>query len=437
MNSSFMSNKIWKKAVAAILGCMFFPLTTYAAERPGTGRTQSILARPHVVDLTRDLTDTRTSSTNLPPKEPGWMDDMRRRQVEIAQEGPTVLREWPISYEDTGGTLLFSDSPEYVNDNGILYQDTVVGPARVLYYHLNNTASPRKVAVVLQNDGKESLFVHISRQGYSAPNDDYLTVGKQTQDAYFNGFVDRTIYVPAGGKRLLDTNMDRTVLAPGELVYGMYDFSASKPVKVSVLMYDADANPLFEILNARVLPKDEQKLRGTFHGMNRIVTGLRPYDPAKDGPVFVPLSDNVKDSYIEGIDATDGEKAIDFGNYGLLYKIRLPLKTGTRAEMYLTPLGGIYAGAMLATFDDKKRSPILLETPGGQTSFGDVGPRERDFEQRMREQEGRSFLKKGAELAFLGTFYADDGVTFEFSPPGASNLPVEFVMMPKAGADSK
>ena len=34
-----------------------------------------------------------------------------------------VMNRLPIDVKDTGGTLIFSDSPEYVDRNGILYTD--------------------------------------------------------------------------------------------------------------------------------------------------------------------------------------------------------------------------------------------------------------------------------------------------------------------------
>lgn len=38
-----------------------------------------------------------------------------------------VMKMWPVESKDEGGTLLFSDSPESVTEDGILYQDTVQG----------------------------------------------------------------------------------------------------------------------------------------------------------------------------------------------------------------------------------------------------------------------------------------------------------------------
>ena len=50
--------------------------------------------------------------------------------------------------------MLFSDSPEYVEENGILYSDVVDGNGRIFYYHLNNTNQNKKIAVVMENQGK-------------------------------------------------------------------------------------------------------------------------------------------------------------------------------------------------------------------------------------------------------------------------------------------
>ena len=44
----------------------------------------------------------------------------------------------------------FSDSPETVEKDGILYQDTVKGNARLLYYHVNGTKQDKKIAVVIK-----------------------------------------------------------------------------------------------------------------------------------------------------------------------------------------------------------------------------------------------------------------------------------------------
>lgn len=338
-----------------------------------------------------------------------------------------VMKMWPVESKDEGGTLLFSDSPESVTEDGILYQDTVQGEARILYYHLNSSDSDKKVAVVLQSADGQPAIVRVTRGGACYPSPDYLHVGKMTQMAYFEGEAHGDIYIGRGRHRLLQENMDTTILHPGDLVYGVYDFASNRPIKVSVIMYPADANPFEFLEQARVLPKDEQRLRGTFHGMNRIVTSSQVYNPVTDGTVYFPLADDIHDRYRTGIDATDGSAVTNYGNYGVLYKLQIPVAKDGAVQYYLSPLGGIYAGAMTVERETTRRR--MIETPYGRPYFGDATPPESDATQKARE-EGLAILTDTTELTDLGAYDGAKPVTFEFSPPGASNLPINIIMMP-------
>jgi len=46
-------------------------------------------------------------------------------------------------------------------------------------------------------------------------------------------------------------------------------------------------------------------------------------------------------------------------------------------------------------------------------------------------EEGLLLLTQYTELADLGTYSSDQSVQFEYSPPGASNLPVNIILMPE------
>lgn len=340
----------------------------------------------------------------------------------VRDSGTQTMRMWNVESKDTGGTLLFSDSPEYVPTSGILYQDKVQGDARVLYYHLNNTDQPMKVAVVLTNDGSKYTFVHVTRGGVSHPSNDYLHVGKNTQIEYFETKLDDTIVVAEGERRVLNHEMDEVTLQPGQLVYGVFDFHADAPVKASVLMYPADQDPTEFIQQARVLPKDAQRLRGTFTGMNRIISSKEAYDPKADGIVYIPLVDNASDRFRTGIDATDGSLVTNAGNYGVLYRIEIPTVGYYGTQYYLSPLGGTYAGAMTVSVGASK--PDLLLTPDTRTYFGDqtvIAP---------QPAPNTELITSNTELSYLGSYSNTKQVTFEYSPPGASNLPVNLILMP-------
>lgn len=348
-----------------------------------------------------------------------YQDGMLKNNREVSMQ---VL---PTKIEDGGGTLLFSDSPEYVQEDGILYQDTVQGEARILYYHLNDSSHAKKLAVVMENANDHTIEVKLKRGGASAPSDDYLAVGKATQVQYFRDSLRESRFIPGGEGRLLRADMGQTILHPGQLVYGVYDFFSEYPVKVSVVMYEPGQNPVEFARRAKVLPKDAQRLRGTFHGMNRKITSRTIYNPMKSGVAYVMIGDDKRDPFREGIDATDGSAVKNVGNYGILYQFALSTAR-QETRYYLTPFGGVYTGAVRVM---RGGQSWLVETPDGLPYYGDIIPKDTQDDVVARENGGGR-LQMGAPLAALGTFAGREQVIFEYSPPGASNLPVALVLMP-------
>lgn len=323
--------------------------------------------------------------------------------------GINTMKPWSVESADVGGTLIFSDSPEAVGNDGILYTDTIQGKARILYYHLNNTDANKKIAVILENQSVDDTSVVITRGAMGGPSDDYLDVGKITQTKYFGEAKHESIFIDGHTKRLLQSQMDQTVVKPGQLVYGVFDFTAKNPVRVTVVMYPTDTDPYSFVDTAKVLPKDSQRLRGTFAGMDRVLMSEKSYDPQRDGAVYVTIGDNKADRYRTGIDATDGSIVTNYGNYGVLYSIHIPTNGRERTSYYLSPRGGVYAGAMTARSGILGAKNLVL-TPSGTTFFG--------------EKPGRN------DMADLGTYSNVSSLWFEYSPPGASNLPVDIILLP-------
>lgn len=323
--------------------------------------------------------------------------------------GLNTMKEWPVQSAETSGTLLFSDSPEIVQQDGILYSDTVEGKGRILYYHLNGTKENKKIAVVLENLSAQDTVVAVTRGGMGGPSEDYLDVGKTTQTEYFFAPKLNKIYLEGSSRRLLDARMGTIVVAPDKLVYGVFDFTANAPVKISVVMLPAEEDPLAFVDKAKVLPADSHRLRGTFAGMDRFITSEKPYDPEKDGAIYFSLADDKSDLYRMGIDATDGSIVKNYGNYGVLYSIHIPTRGSGKTRYYLKPCGGVYAGVVTARTGLNGREE-MISTPGNRTFFGDD--------------------PKKIDLADLGTYSNLNAPWFKFSPPGASNLPVRLILMP-------
>ena len=55
-----------------------------------------------------------------------------------------------VKYSTQGPKLLFSDSPEMVYHNGILYRDTVQGKVRIFFHHVNAVEGTKKLALMLK-----------------------------------------------------------------------------------------------------------------------------------------------------------------------------------------------------------------------------------------------------------------------------------------------
>lgn len=314
------------------------------------------------------------------------------------------------SNDDDNITLLFSDSPETVEEDGILYQDTVKGDARLLYYHVNGTEQDKKVAVVIKNMSDKPNKITITREAVGGPSADYLYVGKVTMQRYFGQQQTREINLPPYGKTLLRLEDGERIIQNEALVYGIFDFNAQEDLQVTVVFAPANVDLYDFAKSAKVLPRDQHMLRGTFEGADRYVTNRVPYNPEQGGKAYFYLGDNKTDLYKYGLDKTDFVQTQNFGNYGVNYKIHLNLEGNGKTSYYLKPIGGVYAGAMTVQVgkDGEKR---LINTPENIPFYG--------------HEEKKNYY------SYLGTYNNNDDVFFEYTPPGASNLPVQIIIVPE------
>ena len=335
-------------------------------------------------------------------------------------QAQSLMHKLPVEVVDTGGTLLFSDSPEYVERDGILYTDTVSGDARILYYHLNNTQERKKIAVIVENVSAKSTTVEITRGAFSVPSDNYLSVGKTLQEIYMQNHFRDSLKLKSRERKILQPEMDLTIINPSDLVCGEYDFHSKQPVRVFVLMYPEYADPINFLQTAEILPKDEQRLRGTFKRFNRTIKLQDTFNPA-DGIGYILIGEDVNDTFKKGIDATDNSEVVNVGNYGINYQLEFKTKNLTR--FCLSPLGGVYAGAV--RFKHGEDFGTIL-TPADRLFFGENTPPESE-NVRIAREEGLAFFTNTLELTELGKYSGK--VFFEYSPPGASNLPVQIILL--------
>lgn len=370
--------------------------------------------------------EAKAQAEQKPPGSPQTAPAKESVNKQSAVAKPQKMTQLPMLSQDIGGTLLLSDNPEYVENTGIYYQDQVKGDVRALYYHVNRTHKSLRTAVVLENKGDSYSVVHITRTGISLPSPDYLAVGKETQLAYFgkqnaNGFI-----LGPGEKRVLCREQEQLTLEPDDLIYGCIDFTVSNPVIATILVYDAHKDPLEYVGKAKVIKPTDNQLRGSYTGMDRIMTSLKEYNPRRDGVVYFQIGDGEADAFRSGIDATDGTIMTNTGNYGIVYNISIPYrKGGFRA--YLAPRGGVYAGVVNVEVNSEPGVTTRVETPEGSGwDFGVSGLPEKSFP----NQKGECMLTPEDEATALGHFVSKGILKLELSPPGASNLPVRIILVP-------
>jgi len=317
--------------------------------------------------------------------------------------------EWETTITSHGGKLLLSDSPETVTSSGIMYQDVVEGESRLFFHHVNGTSSPKKVIVLLENATDKMAHVTVSQYGLAGPGANYLEIGKEVQMNYMKGEDIYLLEVPAKGSTSLIPTLEQTVVKPQMLINGMYDFETDAPVNVKVMMMPIDADFRTFATTAKVLPPDvgEYRLRGTFEGKDRLVVAAKAYNPQQDGIVGITLADNDVDEYVSGIDATDGTPTINYGNYGIMYKMFVPTAANGPVSYYLNPRGGEYAGYIGVKY--RHQELYNIATPSDKISFG-----------------------KGTvhDSSYISSYEGGKSVWFTFSPPGASNLPIKLIMTP-------
>jgi hypothetical protein len=262
--------------------------------------------------------------------------------------------------------LLFSDSPENVPTQGLLYQDTVypgvntvtpgTGRVRIVAHHVNGTSSNARVFVVARNPDTQPLSIRSSRLGETAPARFAGTLGQATLLDYFADTDQPTLQV-AGGQTV--TLYSTPILAPGAGMNLMMDLEIAAPapsagrVELSVLLLSDPLLPIpATIQQLPTLPPDGRHVRGTFMGaVRRLNVDLSGPLPAK-----VVLGD-ASDSPLQGMDALSRTPVVLRGNFGMLYELNLQNAGGVVGA--LAARGGLYKGAIAVTDPQLSRTDVL------------------------------------------------------------------------------
>lgn len=315
---------------------------------------------------------------------------------------PETYTEVTAQKTSSGSTLIFSDSPEMVYRNGVLYRDTVSGDVRIFFHHVNAMENNKKLAVILSNEQMRPVKYSVANNSIGNAGWHYLKVGKETQQKYFSGVHNKTEGNLGFGNNTELLTGHGYVLEPAQLLVGTIDLHTDRPVQVSVVMCDEKTD--LDLYNeyAPVQPMDEHPLRGTFDDADWNYTVSAPLNTDNNKVYMLELASE-EQGFAHGKDGTTGKDAVNYGNYGIVYSVNFTISGNKPAAMYLNPLGGLFAGyGVLKKAGEEKILPLPQDKVAIGDSYDDL-------------------LKLG--VLESGTY------SFIWSPPGASNLPVRLYWM--------
>lgn len=395
------------------------------------------------------------------------------RTVNIDEYTFTPLEVKTIKEIDT---LLLSDSPEYVKEPGIVAAGTLRGNSRIYFYHVNERTEPMKVGILLENKGSVPAFVEIERSIYAKPSPDYFKVGRELSKKEVNSTVlnlgvwaNEGVTIPVRSKieqkeikkqkeslahskkektkrieekikkntaiRTIslvspDTNAKEFVLRPGEthpiftelekflmkkddLFSGIIDFSTTEPVYASVAVMEPKSTVTYGLPLLPIHPIDDVELRGTYEGMRRFHV-VEPQFNSEAGPASFEIANDREDTFISGVDEASNNILVkNKGNYGISNVYVLHTEGNTPYALYFNPLGGAFSGTFRITSSKGVRTydvPVKGSYLGHKTIY---------------------------DTQLLDVFDKPEDLLLEYMSPGASNLPVRFLLIPQVAKEVK
>jgi len=303
------------------------------------------------------------------------------------------LPKLPMSVtEDTSRTLLVSDSPENITEYGVLYRDTVNGKARLYANHLNMMEQDVQFAIIATNNGTEPVTIETTRQGEVYPSVFVNLIGYQASVDFLVGDASRPKLTVKPGSSAAYVYLPK--LAAGQGINLLYDVETSGEVTFSFAAMIPN-DPVNAVFDYEELAYDKH-VRGTFP-----VSDLHWNADAASlatGPVRFTLGDNEDDDFVEGYDVFRQGTFENYGNYGLMYKIRI--ENPGKATVLLRPRAGAFKGAF------KLNGEMVLAPVSG-------------------------IITQNDGVFVLGRTTGDEPyLDIEYTPPAGSFFPIDIVLYP-------
>jgi len=241
------------------------------------------------------------------------------------------------SIRDESRKLLMSDSPEAIEEYGVLYRDQVDGKARLYANHINEMDSDVQFAIIATNEGTEPVTVETTREGEVYPSTFINLIGYQASVDFLVGDVDKPALTVQPGESKAYAYLPK--MTKGQGINLIYDIETSGELTFTFAAMTPN-DPMEAALGYKELPYNGH-VRGTFP-----ISEVRLEADAKgiSGAKKFSLGDNVDDKFVQGYDGFREQTVENYGNYGVVYHIRI--KNPGKSAVLLLARGGIYKGPM-------------------------------------------------------------------------------------------
>ena len=299
-----------------------------------------------------------------------------------------------VSVVDIPGTLIMSNSPETVNESGILYRDTTTGIGRIIVHHVNNTPYAKKFMVVASNPGQENISLKTCNEAIEGPSKHTLSLGQKAVRQYLTGSPTKSYTIKPGEMACIYDSSKIKSWKKGEVITGTLDFDSTGEVTWQIIMMDENSK-MENISKLKILDRDVHD-RGTFNVIERQY--VLDLNDAKE-PLKLVLGKE-RDEWLQGIDAITGEASRDGGNYGV--PIKIVIKNNEDIGIIANARGGYIQGAL------KWNNSKVFNIP----------------------DEG--FLSSKTVAAYVGTVPANSANEIVYMLPNGSCAPILFGFIPKS-----
>lgn len=243
----------------------------------------------------------------------------------------------PIEILGEDGTLILSNSPETITKKGVVYRECLVGPGRLVFHHVNATGQEnQRLVITVKNLTTYEQRFEVHKEGYAKPHYHYLEAGNKLLNNYYECVTSRIFFLKPNEQMVLYDSWpfvwkNQTVLS------GMLDLYASDKVEIVVAMIgnedEVSQISKFEELDSDLAP------RGTFSCLTKYEYVILP----QNKNVYLLIEDE-KTDWLRGVDGLTGKYAINYGNYGVLYKIKILAREDRK--VFICPRGGIFQGTV-------------------------------------------------------------------------------------------